>query len=75
MTYKELQRERLRRYIDCEEAILLGQEYQIGNRTFKRADLEVVRKMIANLLDSGVTLEDDDDTNKRGSQVRAVFID
>ena len=75
MTYKELQRERLKKYLECEEKILLGQEYQIGSRRFVRADLEEVRKVISALLDSGVTLEDDDQTSKRGGQTRAVFID
>ena len=75
MTYKELQRERLKKYLDCEERILLNQSYTIGNRVFTMTDLEEVRKVISALLDSGVTLEDDDQTSKRGGQTRAVFID
>ena len=75
MTLKEIQRERLRKYLECEEAILLNQEYTIGSRTYRRADLDVVRKMIQNLLDSGVTLEDDDNSLRRGRQTRAVFVD
>lgn len=75
MTLKEVQRERLRKYLECEEAILLNQEYTIGNRTYRRADLIDVRKMIQALLDSGVTLEDGDNSLKRAGQTRAVFID
>jgi|GEM_PF-1398350 len=75
MTYKELQRERLKKYIAAEEAILLNQEYTIGQRNFRRADLEDVRKVIQALLDSGVTLEDDDMSIYEGRQARTVFID
>ena len=75
MTYKELQRERLKRYIECEEQILINQEYQIGSRTYRRADLSEVRKVISALLAEGVTLEDDDLTAYKGRQARAVFID
>ena len=40
---KTIQRERLRQYLEAEEKILLGQEYVIGSRTFRRPDLEIVR--------------------------------
>lgn len=75
MTYRQLQRERLKKYLEAEEAILLNQEYTIGQRTYRRADLDIVRKMINALLDSGVTLEDDDFSIYEGRQARAVFID
>ena len=75
MDLKTIQRERLRQYLECEEKILLGQEYVIGSRTFRRADLETVRKVIANLIDSGVTLEDNDNSLNRGRQKRVVFVD
>ena len=75
MTLKEIQRERLRQYLKAEQAILLNQEYQIGDRTFRRADLLQVRKVISDLIDSGVTLEDDDNSLNRGRQKRVVFID
>ena len=74
MTIKEVQRERLKKYLAAEEAILLNQSYTIGNRVFTRADLDVVRKMISDLIDDGVTLDDDEKTN-RGRQKRVVFID
>ncbi len=75
MTLKEIQRERLRQYLKAEQAILLNQSYTIGSRTFTRANLEDVRKVIADLIDSGVTLEDDDNSFNRGRQKRAVFVD
>ena len=75
MDLKTIQRERLRQYLKAEQAILLNQEYTIGSRTFRRPDLETVRKVIANLIDSGVTLEDDDTSLNRGRQKRVVFID
>lgn len=74
MTYKEIQRERLKKYLAAEEAILLNQSYVIGARTYTRADLSEVRRMIQALLDSGVSLEDGDTTFGNG-QARAVFID
>ena len=75
MTVKELQRQRLKDYLECERCILVNQEYQIGSRTYRRADLSEVRKMIQALLAEGVTLEDDDLTAYKGRQARAVFID
>ena len=75
MTYKELQRERLKKYLAAEEAILLNQSYVIGNRSYTRADLDIVRKMIQALLAEGVTLEDEDMSAYKGRQARAVFID
>lgn len=75
MTIKEVQRERLKKYLAAEEAILLNQSYTIGARTFTRADLDVVRKMISDLIADGVTLEDDEEKTNRGRQKRVVFID
>ena len=72
MTVKQIQRERLKMYLDCEAAILAGQEYQIGSRKMKRADLSEVRAMIEDLIDAGVTLEDE--PIKNGRYRRAVFI-
>jgi hypothetical protein len=36
-------------YYKAEEAILTGQEYRIGTRSLRRADLGEVSKMIADL--------------------------
>lgn len=42
-------RERLRLYLEAERAILLGQEYQLGDRRLRRADLSEVRRAIEDL--------------------------
>lgn len=42
-------RERLRLYVEAERAILLGQEYQLGDRRLRRADLSEVRRAIEDL--------------------------
>ena len=73
MTVKELNRQRLKNYIACEEAILAGQKYQIGSRVFERPDLAEVQAVISDLIDSGVTLEDE--PIKNGRYRRVVFID
>lgn len=76
MTIKEILRERLKLYLECEKKILLNQSYTIGNRIFRRADLEDVRKVIDDLIDSGVTLEDDETARLvNGRSRRVVFID
>lgn len=72
MTIKELQRKRLRRYLECEAKILINQSYTIGSRTYTRADLEEVRKVITSLLESGVTLEEE---ASRCKQKRVVFVE
>ena len=74
MNYLELQRERLKKYLAAEEAILINQEYTIGSRKYTRTDLSEVRKMINSLLDAGITLEDGD-AIKFSKQKRAVFVD
>lgn len=40
---------RLQAYYDAEIAILSGQEYKIGTRQLKRADLQVIRDTIKQL--------------------------
>ena len=42
-------KERLQSYYDAELAILQGQEYRIGTRTLRRADLVQVQKAINEL--------------------------
>lgn len=56
----KLQNERLKKYIEAEDAILAGQSYTIGNRTLTRANLATVEKVIQDLIDGGAVLEDDD---------------
>ena len=65
MTIKEMQRERLRRLLEAEEKILLNQSYKVGNHEFTRADLDKVRAGIEDLLEEGVTLEDEPLKNGR----------
>lgn len=49
---------RLEMYLKAEEAILEGaQEYEIGSRKLKRADLAEIRKMISSLEDGIDELE------------------
>ena len=72
VTIKEIQRERLKQYLDCEAAIMTGQSYTIGNRTLTRANISAVRKAIDDLLAAGVTLEDE--PIKSGYR-RAIFIE
>lgn len=52
----ELKKERLERYkkrlnlyYEAEEAVLLNQEYKIGTRTLRRADLSTIREAIEEL--------------------------
>jgi hypothetical protein len=37
---------KLQKWLDAEEAVALGQSYQIGNRSLRRADLEQIREQI-----------------------------
>jgi len=52
----KLQKERLKRYknrlamyYEAEEAVLLNQEYSIGTRSLKRADLSTIRAAIRDM--------------------------
>ncbi len=45
----ERYRKRLDMYYAAEEAVLLGQEYRIGTRSLKRADLAAIRAAIDEL--------------------------
>ncbi len=42
-------RKRLALYNEAEEAVLLNQEYKIGSRSLKRADLSAIRAAIKDL--------------------------
>lgn len=70
----KLQNERLKKYIEAEEAILAGQSYTIGNRTLTRANLATVEKVIQDLIDGGAVLEDDDSA-RNASTKRIVLLD
>ena len=70
MDLKTMQRERLQQYLDAERAILSGQEYTIGDRRLRRADVQYVQQQIENLLVELNTTE-----FRRGMTKRAVFIE
>lgn len=70
----KLQNERLKKYIEAEEAILAGQSYTIGNRTLTRANLATVEKVIQDLIDGGAVFEDDDSA-RNASTKRVVLLD
>lgn len=70
----KLQNERLKKYIEAEEAILSGQSYTIGNRTLTRANLATVEKVIQDLIAAGATV-DDGESESSGSTKRIVLLD
>ena len=70
---KELQKKRLERYkkrlemyYEAEEAVLLNQEYTIGTKSLKRADLSTIRAAIKDMEKQIETLEANDGKNKAG---------
>lgn len=54
----ERYRKRLDMYYSAEEAVLSGQEYHIGSRSLKRADLAAIRAAIDDLETRIEELED-----------------
>ncbi|BBF41994.1 hypothetical protein lbkm_0676 [Lachnospiraceae bacterium KM106-2] len=60
----ESYKRRLDLYYEAEEAALNNQEYTIGSRTLKRADLAEIRKAIQDL-ESKVTALEERGTTKR----------
>jgi len=69
----ELQKKRLERYkkrlemyYEAEEAVLLNQEYTIGTKSLKRADLSTIRAAIRELENQIETLEATGGKNKAG---------
>ena len=52
-----IQNQRLKMYLEAEQAVLTGQSYTIGNRTLTRANLATIRAAIDDLVASGATLE------------------
>ncbi len=69
----KLQKERLERYkkrlemyYRAEEAVLLNQEYTIGTKSLKRADLSTIRAAIKDLEGQITSLEIMDGKNKAG---------
>lgn len=60
----ERYKERLSMYYKAEEAVLLNQEYKIGTRSLKRADLSVIRNAIKDLENQIESLEAGNGKNK-----------
>lgn len=71
-TRRKTQSERLKAYLEAEQAILRGQSYTLEGRTLTRADLNTVRKVIDGLLADGVTPEGE--TPKQRT-TRVAFLD
>ena len=46
---KEFVKKRLHQYYEAEQSVLTGQEYRIGSRNLRRANLEEIRKAIKEL--------------------------
>ena len=53
---KNIQNERLARYLEAEKAVLMGQSYTIGNRTLTRANLTSIRNAIDDLIAGGAKI-------------------
>ena len=62
----ERDKKRLEMYYEAEEAVLLNQEYTIGTKSLKRADLSTIRAAIKDLEKQIETLEANDGKNKAG---------
>ena len=67
----ERARRRLELYYKAEEAILTGQEYTIGSKKLRRADLSDVQSMISKLEKDVKALE----SGGKNRAVRAVPLD
>lgn len=62
----ERYKERLSMYYKAEEAVLLNQEYKIGTRSLKRADLASIQNAIKDLEHQVASLESGNGKNKAG---------
>lgn len=60
----ERYKERLTMYYQAEEAVLLNQEYKIGTRSLRRADLSTIREAIEELESQIAALESTGGKNK-----------
>ncbi len=67
----ERARKRLELYYKAEEAILTGQEYTIGTKRLRRADLEDVQAMIKQLENDVESLQ----THGKNRALRGVPLD
>ncbi len=62
----ERYKKRLEMYYEAEEAVLLNQEYTIGTKSLKRADLSTIKNMIDYLEKQVESLETSGGKNKTG---------
>lgn len=62
----ERYKKRLQMYYEAEEAVLLNQEYTIGTKSLKRADLSTIRAAIKDLESQIEALEATGGKNKAG---------
>lgn len=62
----ERYKKRLEMYYEAEEAVLLNQEYTIGTKSLKRADLSTIKNMIDYLEKQVESLEASGGKNKAG---------
>lgn len=60
----EMYKKRLQMYYKAEEAVLLNQEYTIGTKSLKRADLSTIRAAIKDLEGQIELLENTSGKNK-----------
>lgn len=60
----ERYKNRLKMYYEAEEAVLLNQEYTIGTKSLKRADLSTIRSAIRELEGQIETLDASGGKNK-----------
>lgn len=60
----ERYKKRLQMYYEAEEAVLLNQEYTIGTKSLKRADLSTIRAAIKDLEGQIEALENTGGKNK-----------
>ena len=60
----ERYKKRLEMYYEAEEAVLLNQEYTIGTKSLKRADLSTIRAAIKDLEKQIESLESSGGKNK-----------
>lgn len=69
----KLLNERLRQYLQAEQTVLQGgQSYTINNRTLTRANLSEIRKVIADLVSAGATV-DEVQTMRPGTRSKQVL--
>jgi len=73
-TRLQLVKERLQAYYQAEMAVLTGQEYRIGTRAMRRADLSEIRKAINELEKQVQDLEAQTIGGSRSNRARRVVI-